>query len=320
MTVRSTSYVSNGEGWQLALHRFAPTVRPQPGRRPVVFVPGFAMNSFILGYHPSTTAIAGHLAQQGLEVWAAELRGQGQSQRVDGARSFCLEQMGVNDLGVQIDEILARSETGAGEVDVIGCSLGATFMFMQAAWGQDPKIARMVNLGGPLRWTQTPGLVRAFSTLGPSLRMLPIRGTRRLARHGLPLASRVPGLLHIYLHPQTTDLSEPAQLARTVDDPHPRVNAQIARWIRTQDLLLGQRNLTESVARLHQPLLTVIASADGVVPEDTVASGHNAMVGAPRQLIRCGSRERPMAHADLFIGEDAPAQVFEPIAQWLLHS
>jgi pimeloyl-ACP methyl ester carboxylesterase len=318
MTPRTTELIDNGAGWQLALHRLGPPRPPSPGARPVVLVPGFAMNSFILGYHPNGPSFAGFLADAGLEVWAVELRGQGDSRRTDGARNFALEDLGLTDLGRCIEAVLERTQTGATEVDLVGCSLGATFMFIQAAWWPVPHVRRLVNVGGPLRWAHTPKLAKAFSALGPALKALPIKGTRRLARLGLPLAKRIPGLLHLYLHPATTDLSEPEQLTRTIDDPHPSLNAQIARWIKAADLCLGERNLTQSVARLHNPLLTVVANADGIVPEDTVCSAHNVMGEAPRQILRCGSPSRPMAHADLFIGEDAPTQVFAPVAAWLL--
>ncbi|MCA9545545.1 MAG: hypothetical protein KC613_14170, partial [Myxococcales bacterium] len=125
-------------------------------------------------------------------------------------------------------------------------------------------------------------------------------------------------LLHVYLHPAICDLSEPGQLTQTVDDPSPTVNVQIARWVAQGDLKHGQRNLTRDVARLTHPLLTVVANADGVVPEDTVCSAHNAMVRSPdRKVIHVGSASEPMAHADLFISDPAPAQVFAPIADWL---
>lgn len=318
MTPRTTELIDNGAGWQLALHRLGPPRSPRPGTRPVVLVPGFAMNSFILGYHPNGPSFAGFLADAGLEVWAAELRGQGDSRRNDGSKTFALEDLGLTDLGRAIEAVLERTATGADEVDLIGCSLGATFMFIQAAWWPVPHVRRLVNVGGPLRWSDAPPLAKAFAALGPVLKAIPVKGTRRLARYGLPLAKRIPRLLHLYLHPATTDLSEPAQLTRTVDDPHPSLNAQIARWIKSADLCLGERNLTQSVARLSNPLLTVVANADGIVPEDTVCSGHNVMVNARRTLLRCGTPSRPMAHADLFIGEDAPSRVFAPVADWLL--
>ena len=60
--------------------------------------------------------------------------------------------------------------------------------------------------------------------------------------------------------------------------------------IRRRDLLHAGRNLTTDVGQLDLPLLTVLANADGIVPEDTACSAHNVMVRAPRQIQRAAGR------------------------------
>lgn len=308
--------VDNGAGWTLALHRIVDDAALDAEKRPVVLVPGFAMNSFPLRYRPGGDSMAHHLARRGHPVWCAELRHQGQSRRHGPAPAPTLYDIGVTDLGVAIDAILAHTPGRADGVDVVGCSLGATFMFIQAAWADRPRIARMVNMGGPLRWTAAHPLLRALAAVPPLWR-LPMRGTRGFARRALPLAARIPGALHLYLHPAICDLSEPASLVQTVEDPVPALNVEIARWIRRRDLVHAGRNLTDDVAQLALPLLTVMASADGIVPEDTACSAHNAMQGAPRVVHVAGDPRTPMAHADLFISDPAAEQVFEPLARWL---
>ncbi len=314
---RTTRFVHNGAGWQLALHRFADPAALRPDSRPIVMVPGFAMNSFILGYHPRGESIAGYLAARGHEVWCLDLRGQGHAHRARGSRGFGMADVAMTDLPAAIAEVRRLSAVTAEQVDVIGCSLGATYMFMHAAWTPGHPVARMVNLGGPLRWTAAHPLLRTLSAAPPLWSMLPLRNMRGVARHLLPLAARVPGLLHMYLHPAICDLSEPATLVQTVDDPIPTINREIARWVRGGDLLHAGRNLTTDVAALDLPLLTVVANADGIVPEATVCSAHNVMRGARRTLLIAGSERRPMAHADLFISDCAESQVFRPLADWL---
>ncbi len=314
---RTTRFVDNGVGWQLALHRYVDPARLRPDTRPVVMVPGFAMNSFILGYHPRGTGIAGFLAEQGHEVWAVDLRGQGMAQRSSGPRGFGMADVALVDLPAAIDAICHLTTARGDAVDLIGCSLGATYMFMYAAWLPGNRAARLVNLGGPLRWTAVHPLLRTLSAAPPLWSLMRMKGTRGVARHLLPLAARVPGLLHIYLHPAICDLSEPATLVQTVDDPVPAINREIARWVRAGDLLHRGRNLTDDVARLEMPLLTLVANADGIVPEATVCSAHNVMRRADRALIFAGDERRPMAHADLFISDPAEQQVFRPLAAWL---
>lgn len=319
MIERQTFFVDNGDGWRLALHRRRVPGRVDPNRRPVIMVPGFAMNAFVLGYHPRGLGISEYLAHQGLEVWCVELRGQGESIADRGARQdFGLEDLGLTDLAAAIEGVCAHSEVAADKVDLIGCSLGGTFMFMQVAWWPTHRIARMVNLGGPLRWTAVHPALRALAVAPPLWGLVRIKGTRTLARTILPVAARVPGLLNVYMSPEICDLSEPATLARTVDDPVPSVNRQIARWIKRGDLILDGRNLTRDCGRVTLPLLTIVAVGDGIVPESTTCSGHDAVASADRTLVYAGSEARPMAHADLFISELAEEKVFEPLARWLL--
>jgi pimeloyl-ACP methyl ester carboxylesterase len=225
--------------------------------------------------------------------------------------------VGVVDLGAVLDAVPRHSALPPGPVDAIGCSLGATYVFMQAAWRPDAPLRRLVNLGGPLSWTTAHPLVRALAQL--PLGLPAMRGTRTLARLALPAIARVPGALDLYLNPRICDLSRPESLVNTVDDPVARINFEIARWIRQRDLVLDRRNLTTDLARVAHPLLTIVANADGIVPEAVVRTGDET-IGAPahaRRVVVAGDAATPMAHADLFISEPAERAVFAPLAAWL---
>lgn len=314
---RRTWFVENGAGWRLALHRHIVPDRLVTGGRPLVIVPGFAMNSFIFSYHPRGPSLVEYLARRGHEVWTIDLRAQGACQRQGGHRWFGLADLGLTDLSVALEAVLRHSTLGADAVDAIGCSLGGTFVFMQAAWRPDAPIARLVNIGGPLRWERVHRLVRAAAAAPGVYAFVPLRGTRAIARRLLPIAARIPGALHLYLHPAICDLTDTDTLCRTVEDPAPRVNVEIARWIRRRDLFIDGRNLTADLARVDRPLLTIVANADGIVPPETVRSGHEAIGSSRRDLIVAGDAARPMAHADLFISDHAERAVFAPLADWL---
>ena len=320
MLERRTFYAENGDGWRLALHRYRDSARLDPSRRPVAIIPGFAMNAFILGYHPTRRPLAAYLADHGFEVFCLELRGQGHAHPISGQRAhrrFGLADVGLVDLAAALDALPRFSALGDGPIDAIGCSLGATYMFMHAAWQPGARLRRLVNLGGPLEWTHAHPVVRALAQL--PLGVPAMRGTRTLARVALPLAVRIPGFLNIYLNKDICDLSRPGSLVNTVDDPVARINFEIARWIRRRDLILEGRNLTVDLGRVMMPLLTIVANADGIVPEAVVRSG-DRRIGTPateRRVIVAGDTARPMAHADLFISEPAEEAVFAPLADWL---
>src|SRR3989338_309562 len=71
----------NRDGWVLSLRK---TVARRPRlhgdeapRRPVLIVPGYGMNSFIFGFHPTGRSLEHHLAWRGFEVWSGDFRAQG---------------------------------------------------------------------------------------------------------------------------------------------------------------------------------------------------------------------------------------------------
>lgn len=311
--------VDNGQGWDLELRRFRRPEGPDPRRPPLLMVPGYAMNSYILGYHPGDVSMVEHLARAGIEVWTCNLRGQGGARaRSPGRRDFGLAELSLVDLPAVLAALRRRTEVSASAIDVVGCSLGASLVYAYLAHNaQAHGLRRVVAIGGPLRWEEVhPAMALAFRS--PRLAgALPIRGTRRLATLGLPLLARVPPLLSPYMNAARIDLSEPAALARTVEDPVPRINRQVAHWVRQRDLVVAGINVCEALGRVDLPVLVVLANQDGIVPAAAARSVRRCMGGGRVELLEVGEGARWYAHADLFIGRDARRDVFEPMERWL---
>ena len=313
----SEHYAPNGDGWLLHLRRTVSPSRLREGSRPVVIVPGYGMNSFIFGFHPRGTSMERWLAEAGLEVWSANLRRQGDS-RPQGSRPTppSLRAYAETDVPAVVDAVLASSTTGADRVDLIGCSLGGSIVYAHLALVPDHRVAAVVAIGAPLRWTEVHPILRvAFSSPGLVGR-IPLAGTRRLARAALPLLARAPFILSIYMNTEQVDLTYAKELTRTVDDPHPRVNRDIAMWIKARDMVLGGVNVTEALAGVDIPLLVVAANRDGIVPLPTTLSVVDAW-GGDAEVLNVGDDDVWYAHADLFVGDKAPEHVFTPIAKWL---
>src|SRR5215470_10407969 len=97
-----------------------------------------------------------------------------------------------------------------------------------------------------------------------------------------------------------------------VEDPHPRVNRDIAKWIRARDLVLRRVNVTEALRERTggRPLMVVVSNRDGIVPEAANLSVVGAWAGSDVEVLRVGDDEKWYAHADLFIGNDAPRALF----------
>jgi pimeloyl-ACP methyl ester carboxylesterase len=311
-------FIPNGDGWHLALSQTWDEARLDKGRRPVVIVPGYGMNSFIFSYHPRGPSLEGYLAQAGFEVWRVDLRAQGRSLCVGGGEEYGLEDLALTDLDAALLAVLDRSRTGADRADVIGASLGGTIMFLHAALHRERRTASLVAIGTPVRWVEIHPVLRLAFSSPTLIGMLPFRGTRRLAEIALPhLLKRTPWALSAYINADITDSGAASEMVKTVEDPNRHVNRQIARWIRGRDLIIKGQNLSTELRGLQNPLLCVLAHGDGIVPRKTAEYPYLTVQSSARRLLCVGSKERAMAHADLFVSNGAQESVFAPIAAWL---
>jgi len=315
---RDTRLVDNGDGWQLELTRFSPAGGVASGARPVLMVPGYAMNSFILSFHPTGVSMVEYLVNDGLEVWTVDLRGQGGSRRVSGGGRFGLRELSLVDVPAAIRHVLQNTTTGADRLDLVGCSLGASMVYAYLAHhAQDHFADRVIAIGGPLRWDAVHPLMAAAFRSGRIAGAVPIVGTRKLARVALPLLKRMPALLSIYMNADEVDLTQADQLVQTVDDPVPWINRQIARWIRHKDLVVDGVNVTEGLGAVDTPVMVVLANKDGIVPVPAAMSVADAIGRDQVTVLEVGDPVRWAAHADLFIGEGAQERVFAPMSAWL---
>jgi len=313
-----THRVSNGEGWDLALYQTWSERDLVPGRRPVVIVPGYGMNSFIFSYHPSGPSLEGFLAEHGFEVWRADLRGQGASVNTGGDEDFGLAELAVTDLRAVLAGVRARTRTGQGRADVIGASLGGSLLFAHMALVPGHRVGSIVAMGSPVRWVKINPVVRLVLGSPWLAGAIPFRGTRRFAALALPLLARhVPWVLSLYLNPEITDVSAAREMVRTVEDPRRRINRQLSLWIRARDLVVEGVNVAEAMRSMTRPVLCVVANGDGIVPGETALYPYRAAGSAVRAYLAVGTPARRHAHADLFISRDAHDRVFAPIARWL---
>ncbi len=316
VTVRRFA-LDNGDGWILDVRRVT-SGAPDPALPPVVFVPGYGMNTHILGYHPRGPSMVEYLCRDGFEVWLANLRGQGQSvRRPHGRRRIHLADLALVDVPAVMERVLAETASTAGRAHVVGCSLGGAlaYAYLASVVTSHP-VASLVSLGGPFRWDDVHPLVAAVARHAEWVGRVPVVGTRALARAAIPLARRVPALLSPYMNARGIDLSKPGELARTVDDPPRGVTRDLAEWIRRGDLVVGGIDVGKALEGIELPILCVLASGDGIVPPRTVTAIRDVAHG-PVDVLEVGDAQTPFAHADLFINDQALERVFEPLRAWL---
>ncbi len=307
----------NGQGWDLDVARHQDPAAFDPELPPILIVPGYGMNSFVLGFHPRGASLVEYLAGRGFEVWTSNLRGQGGSRRRSGSRQIGFRELALVDLPRVLE--LVRNETGSrrDQLHAIGASLGATLLY---AWlarhREDHDLASLVSLGGPLRWDRVHPLLKLLAVSPGIIGRVPMRGTRRLARAVLPLARRFPAVLALYMNASQIDLTD--ELVQTVEDPHPHLNRQIAHWVRDRELVVDGQVVTWDLANLALPTLCVVANADGIVPPEAVLSVKQVFAPGSVDVLEVGDAEAWFAHADLFVSHEAEQKVFTPMAEWLL--
>lgn len=308
--------VPNHDGWRLSLVQTWDEERLVPGRRPVLIVPGYGMNSFIFSYHPRGDSLESYLAHAGFEVWRVDLRAQGKSVSVGGGDAFGLEDLALTDLDAVITAALARTRTGADRADIIGASLGGTIVFLHAALKRDNRLGSIVAMGSPVRWVDIHPAIKLAFSIPALVGLVRVRGTRKMAGFALPhLVRRLPSVLSIYMNAGITDVSP--EMVKTVEDPNRHVNREIAHWIRAKDLIVRGKNLSDEIRSLQNPLLCVLARGDGIVPKRTAEFPYLVAGSRVKRLLEVGTEERAMAHADLFVSNGAQEGVFAPIAGWL---
>jgi alpha-beta hydrolase superfamily lysophospholipase len=258
-----------------------------------------------------------YLARRGFEVWTANLRGQGDSHSVGGTLDAGFRELALGDFALAVDHVRKHTQASADRVDVVGCSLGGTYVYAYLAHHpNDHTIGSVVGIGAPLRWV---GIHPALKLLFASPRVagkIRISGTRRMAGFALPLAAkRFPRLLSIYMNANIVDLTNADELVKTVEDPIPRLNAEIAHWVKAQDLTVDGINVTRALGRSDRRFLCVVANKDGIVPHAAAVSALEAFRDG--DLLAVGDDRTWFAHADLFISRPAQERVFEPLADWL---
>lgn len=307
------------DGWSLHLKRTVDTSRLERSSRPLLIVPGYGMNGFIFGFHPRGTSLERHLAEAGLEVWTGSLRAQGRSRALArGVEGPSLRGYAERDLPAIIDVVLAKTTSSSDRVDVLGASLGGSITFAHLALVRPHRVASVVAVGSPLRWEEIPPVLRlpfASRRIAGAVR---VSGARRAAGMVLPLLRHAPALLGMYMNAAHVDLAAAAELVQTVEDPHPRVNRDLASWMRARDMMLRGVNVTDALRAETGPLMLVLANRDGIVPESVARSAARAWGGRDVTELRIGDPDDWYAHADLFVGDECPSLVFDPIARWLI--
>jgi len=303
-------WARTADGWRLCLGRRRP--RGAPRGPPVLLLHGIAMNRLALDFGVERLSLAAHLAGAGLDCFALDLRGHGDSRgREPGApRRWNLDDYLALDLPAALDAVAAA--TGAPRVVLVGHSQGA-LLALAAAARHPARVAGVVALAPPIRFTAAAArLLRAL----PALARLPV--VRLAARTLAPFVG--------WWHPSAARLSicpeemEPFAfrrlMANVIEDLHPGVVAQFAAFIREDRCgsADGREDWRAALATCRAPALFVAAPEDGIATPAIVGEACERWGGEKALLVLPAG----VGHTDMLLGRRAPELLFPAVREWIL--
>jgi pimeloyl-ACP methyl ester carboxylesterase len=296
------------DGWLLCLGRRRP--QGPPRSPPVLLVHGLAMNRLALDFGVEPLSLSAHLAAGGLDCFALDLRGHGDSRPGPGApRRWTLDDYLDLDVPAALDAVAAA--TGEPRVLWVGHSQGA-LLGLAAAARYPARIAGVVALAPPIR----------FGGGGPLLRLLPLLARLRLTRLGARMVAPFAGLWQpgaVGVSIQAAELDRAIfrrLLMNVIEDLPPGVVDQFAAFVKEDRFgsLDGAVDHRAGLAACAAPALFVAAPEDGLATPAVVREAHDRWGGEKALLVLPAG----IGHTDMLLGRRAPAALFPAVRAWLL--
>jgi pimeloyl-ACP methyl ester carboxylesterase len=320
-----TFYVRADDGWRLAVHHY----RPQGGPRglPVILCHGLSSNRYSFDL-PGTLGLAKFLRDRGRDVWVAELRGSGMSDRpglfrADVPYSWEFEHHLGSDLPAIITRVLEL--TGATGVHWVGHSMGGLLVLAYLAKHENPRIISAVTVGSPADFTKIHN--KAFRTLlnfRGLLEYMPLSPLPFLARLVIPVAHRTSAYLAGPFYPPNT---EPLASRKVVALASQLVTSNTI-WLNFGRFLESGRfapkngkPYLEDLPKSNIPIFVMGGTKDLMAPPASlVAACETGEQTAERKCLIFGKETgcvEDYGHMDLLMGVRAEHEVFPHILTWL---
>lgn len=321
--------VTTDDGWPLAIHHY-PVPEPAPGatplplrRRPILLVHGLATNHLSLDVVEGGS-LARHLAAEGFDVWALDLRGKGASRPApEGAklsqRSF--DDYVDHDAPAAIRYVL--DQTGADGLAWVGHSMGGMIAYAHLGKG-GTGVDALVAIGSPGSMRQH-GMMRALAGLAPIAAVLPHVHMRAFGKFHAN-ALRGTAAFHVdnyFFNRNNLTREERMLLGATALENLSRAEVKtFSTWTKKERFVSGDGTIdyAKNLDRITIPVLLVSGSADRIVPPRNVQFVMQRLASPDkthRVFGRISGDERDWGHVDLVAGALAARTIFPEIAVWL---
>lgn len=294
---------------------------------PVILCHGLGANRYLFDI-PGGPSLADFLRRHGRDVWVAELRGSGMSDRPgikhsDVPYSWGFEDHLRHDTPAIIDAVL--SCTRSSRVHWVGHSMGGMLILAHLASRPDSALASAIVVGSPTDFSEIDiGKFRPLFKLEPLLGWLPISPLPFLGRMIAPLAPWVPesewGLFH-------TDNIEPSVARKTISlvstpiSPN-KLWLDFGRFMKTGVFGPGDgESYLEGLRESVVPILLMGGSKDSMAPPASVINACRKLneTTKPECVImgKESGRLEDYGHVDLLVGIHATEETFPKILEWL---
>jgi len=287
----------------------------------VILIHGFAQNRYT--WHSSARSFSAYLADEGWDVFVAELRGHGRSRHFSHLRPRMVDDHVREDLPAFVREAVALS--GHDQVILIGHSMGGLLSYASAATSVRERVAGVVTIGSPYRFGAGNAALFGLGKLVELVHytglldgrpMLPTHLVGSFVKLVLPFhdAPQLPLPLRAW---KPGSIERPAQLEfleRSFEAVNVRVTADLMYGgeRHTVGARTGQLDYAAAWRALDIPLLVIAGDEDALAPP----------AACRRAYEDSGSHEKtyrvfPLGHMDLVLGIEAPGTTWPLIRDWL---
>ncbi|MCX5871708.1 MAG: alpha/beta hydrolase [Deltaproteobacteria bacterium] len=320
-----TDFVTTNDGWRIAIHRYLP--RGKTIGKPVILCHGLASNRFIFDLRPAPS-LAEFLRANGHDVWVAELRGSGFSERPGILLSDSPASWGFDDhLNYDVSAILQHviRETGHPSVHWVGHSMGGMLIEAYIARNQPDHIASAVAIGAPADFSKMGDhSFRPLLRVKWVFKILQFNPLIPIVKFGLPFAKLVPDMLSVFFCVQNIKWS----IARKIAAIGAETVSSTALWLDMARFLTDGKWADRSGSSYIQdldaskiPLLAICGTKDRMAPKNaTLAVCQNEAPSVVREGVVLGKETgsvQDYGHFDLLIGTRAGEEVFPIIEKWI---
>jgi pimeloyl-ACP methyl ester carboxylesterase len=323
-TQRETYYFDAKDGWRLAIHHYGGA---ESHGAPVVLCHGLSSNRFFFEL-PEAPSLAKYLAEQGRDVWVAELRGSGMSDAPGLLKSDVSYAWDFDDhLDKDIEPIINKvlQQTGAPAIHWVGHSMGGMLILAYLAANPDAPVASVVTVGSPVDFSKMNK-----KAAGPLLEnkwlieWAPFFPVTFFVRFLTPIIHLLPENLLTVIH---TPNIEPKTARKAVALASQLVTSnriwlQFGKFIETEEFARGDgRPYLDKISLCEKPILALAGSMDYMAPQRAVTGLCESSERPPNAVCRVIGKEigcsEDYGHLDLMVGSKSSTEVYPMIMDWI---